>query len=164
MLMLADQIFEKKSLGMAVNDVSFSWLHRRTGNKQGAHSTSRFPNTETRVQGLPWESAGALCTGITRMWCCQNMVSNRNGTYLIDSPNPFRFSLFSAFWKSSFSLFLVTIENCTRLCGLSVLISTMKKKKVKMCYLLPVSAFQLEDLWLLHQALPRWDLFKTKGR
>lgn len=89
---------------------------RRTGNRQGAHSTHRFPNTETSVQGLPWESAGALCTGITRMWCRQKMVINRNVTCLIDAPNLFRFSLFSAFWTSYVSLFLVTIENCTKLC------------------------------------------------
>lgn len=35
-----------------------------------AHSGCRFPNKS--AQGLPWESAGALCTGITRMSCCQN--------------------------------------------------------------------------------------------
>lgn len=94
--MLADQIF-KKSLGMSVNNVSFILLHRRTGNRQGAHSTYTFLNTETSVQGLPWESAGAPCTGITRMWCRQNMVINRNVIYLTESPNPFRLSLLSAF-------------------------------------------------------------------
>lgn len=32
-----------------------------------------------------------------------------------------------------------------------------------MCYLLPVSACQREGWWLLHQARPRWDLWKAKG-
>lgn len=124
---------------MAVKNVSFSWLHQTDRQQTGCTFHIQISKYRNKCAGftmgistgpLHWDNKNAVSS---------NMIINRNVTYLAESPNPFRFSLFFCLWLIIFFVFLVTIEYCTKLCGLSVLILVMTRSK----NVLPAPCFSL---------------------